>query len=607
MPPRLERRRDRRGEILTTRRIVYDVEGWAYHNRARALQKYAPPDFDVSIGMQGKGGDLGKAVGDREVDLLFVICLPQAGLVPQLLRARGWKTKLIGSWNSGWPLQIPEFHRVYHSADALVINNQTAWERMGRVPRTFAIAHGVDLDQFAVRTPIGERKPKVLWTGSHYARRRKGYEAFMLPLQAMLEAVGIDCELLFVDSYGTEKRSREEMAAWYNTGTVLVCTSAVEGTPNPALEAAACGCTVVSTPVGNMPELIRDGVNGYLVERELRSIFEAVRRACGDYPRLAAAMQEDIREWSWEKRAPTFFEMFRRVHAQDGVHRLDRLDRRRPRDVPDLSDRVTVFVTTVGAASYQACLDHLAEQDCRFGLEIIDSVAPMNAAFQRMLDRCKTPFFVQVDEDMLLYPQAVRTLCESIEAEPPNVAMFFADLYDAHLERPIVGVKIYRHEVVRRYPFTDVQSFEKLQVRQMRADGYDVGFDRAGPHVLGLHGTHWTTQSIFERYATLESRRRRHPRELEWFTEYPPLFIRRVLEDPSDLNFFALMGVIAGATPSGADRGDKDFRSYKDLPGLAEARRLYEELLRPAESGTAGPERPALVQAVDAEKRRRSG
>src|SRR5262249_10493069 len=136
---------------------------------------------------------------------------------------------------------------------------------------------------------------------------------------------------------------------------------------------------------------------------------------------------------------------------------------------PDLADRVTVFVTTVGAPSYDACRQHLAAQDCAYRLEVIDRVAPMNAAFQRMLDDCQTPFFVQVDEDMLLYPHAVRTLYERMAGADASVAMTIADLYDVHLERCILGVKIYRHEIVRRYPFAAAQSFEKLQARQLRA------------------------------------------------------------------------------------------------------------------------------------------
>jgi glycosyltransferase involved in cell wall biosynthesis len=103
------------------------------------------------------------------------------------------------------------------------------------------------------------------------------------------------------------------MADWYNTGTVLVCASATEGTPNPGLEAAACGCTVVSTPVGNMPELIRSGENGYLVERRVDALLEGVRTAVADYPRLARQMLADIQDWGWDRRSAAYFRLFRRL------------------------------------------------------------------------------------------------------------------------------------------------------------------------------------------------------------------------------------------------------------------------------------------------------
>jgi glycosyltransferase involved in cell wall biosynthesis len=57
-----------------------------------------------------------------------------------------------------------------------------------------------------------------------------------------------------------------EMARVYNESRVVVCASLSEGGPRFTIEALACGVPVVSTPVGLMPELIRDGRNGFLLE-----------------------------------------------------------------------------------------------------------------------------------------------------------------------------------------------------------------------------------------------------------------------------------------------------------------------------------------------------
>jgi glycosyltransferase involved in cell wall biosynthesis len=53
---------------------------------------------------------------------------------------------------------------------------------------------------------------------------------------------------------------------WLSTFDVLAVSSVREGIPVAMLEAMAMGLPVVATAVGGIPEVIEDGVNGFLVQ-----------------------------------------------------------------------------------------------------------------------------------------------------------------------------------------------------------------------------------------------------------------------------------------------------------------------------------------------------
>lgn len=172
----------------------------------------------------------------------------------------------------------------------------------------------------------------------------------------------------------------------------------------------------------------------------------------------------------------------------------------------DLTNEVTVFVITVGGPSYKESMKHIKMQDCSFKLDVIEREAPLSRALQSMLDRCTTPYFIQVDEDMILNKDAVRRQYQNIINSQDKVAIFTCHLYDIHAERLIHGIKIYRHAIVKNYPYNNVEACEFDQIRRFKKDGY---IDRRVPieeplkiskDTLGYHGPSWEPLSIYERY-----------------------------------------------------------------------------------------------------------
>src|SRR5207237_8126719 len=59
---------------------------------------------------------------------------------------------------------------------------------------------------------------------------------------------------------------QEEVAPYYAAFDAMVLPSGNEGTPVSAIEALASGRPVVATRVGGVPDVVRDGEDGFLVE-----------------------------------------------------------------------------------------------------------------------------------------------------------------------------------------------------------------------------------------------------------------------------------------------------------------------------------------------------
>jgi hypothetical protein len=230
---------------------------------------------------------------------------------------------VVSGYNVGYGYRRELLDSCLKQADCVVINNRENWGRLGRPDRTVWISNGVDLDQFRVTVPMDQRKPKVISLGSKYHydcnADLKGFD-ILRGIQSDIEAAGIACEWKTIDSIHPPMNA-DDMRDWYNTATVYVVASRCEGTPNPAIEAAACGCTVVSTLVGNMPELVQHGLNGLLVERTADAIKEGIVSASQRHSQFGMAMQEAIKPWGWKQRAEKYYTLFDKLLAEHGAEK----------------------------------------------------------------------------------------------------------------------------------------------------------------------------------------------------------------------------------------------------------------------------------------------
>jgi glycosyltransferase involved in cell wall biosynthesis/SAM-dependent methyltransferase len=87
----------------------------------------------------------------------------------------------------------------------------------------------------------------------------------------------------------------ESAADVLRTFDVLIVPSILDGRPNVIMEANACGVPVIGAPVGGIPELIEDGVNGYLAAPAETDRIGNWLRAYANDPAALTAMRAACR------------------------------------------------------------------------------------------------------------------------------------------------------------------------------------------------------------------------------------------------------------------------------------------------------------------------
>jgi len=178
------------------------------------------------------------------------------------------------------------------SADAIVVRSAQLRRRLLRArdrERAHVIAAGVDvevfrpLDKAAARREVGwDPAARVILFG---ASRRRAIKRFDRAADAVarLAARGVAARI-----ESCEQVPPARMPLLLSAADCLLLTSQHEGSPNIVKEAAACGCPVVSVPVGDVAEVLEGVRPGRIVEPDgellataLEEVLAAGRRSNG--------------------------------------------------------------------------------------------------------------------------------------------------------------------------------------------------------------------------------------------------------------------------------------------------------------------------------------
>lgn len=302
-PKRIKITDNRKPKIL----FISDVKGWAWWIKSEYLKKYLSDEFDISlVCVVGPGSTPYDKVDQSKYDLYFTYGYSYIDFlyrVPKFKKVTGItahrdkrvifpKMKIAGHVHANSMMLLRELHDM-------------GFKNAHYVP------NGVDEELFKPITPIKTEGQLVV---GHVGKETplKGQRQFILPA---IKKAGVSSSTN-LRTY-KNKLPHNEMPMLYNQMDVFVVASSEDGTPNPALEAAACGRPIISNKIGNMPEFIKDGYNGFIVPKKVGAYVEKInyfKNNRDELIRMGKNARKTIeKEWTWRKQSEHYRKMFRSI------------------------------------------------------------------------------------------------------------------------------------------------------------------------------------------------------------------------------------------------------------------------------------------------------
>ncbi len=341
---------NRRGTTILDRSTAYPLFGWRAGRAALALARAGAVDVVHAFGASGLGYALGRRRGD-----------PPLVLNPQGLEEFGASAETL-PWAKriGYaPLRAAVRATARHAA-AIVATDAALAPVVARHLRPrdgqmVTIPNGIDLVEASAlagpaegqllrqRYGIGSGETVLLSVGR--LEHNKGFDVLARALvraaradgplaahgwrwvlvgagpyrgaiQSVVDAAGLGGHVILAG-----RASDADLHAWYEAATVFVHPTRYEGSSLVTLEAMAHRRAVIGTRAGGLPDKIRPGVNGWLVDVDsvdaLADAIDAAARGRATLPALGAAGRKIVEdEFSWPVLAGRQIALYRDLQSR---------------------------------------------------------------------------------------------------------------------------------------------------------------------------------------------------------------------------------------------------------------------------------------------------
>jgi glycosyltransferase involved in cell wall biosynthesis len=328
--------------------LVADVNNWAFSNISREIIKYLSEKYEFKYFVMEDLKNAGKLfLLTKDCDLIHIFW---RGLLYELtekqnvdyLRTLGYINinNYINNVVSKLNISTAIYDHLYLNKDIKITNKifkyvkhyyvssnklYNIYNKIDHIKKPeMVITDGVDLNIFYPKNlerfeKINQRKIIVGWVGNSKWQSNiedfKGVQTILKPAINELINEGYPIEMYFADK-NEHMIPHNQMNEYYSNIDLYICTSKVEGTPNPVLEAMACGVPIISTDVGIVNEAFGEKQKQMILEeRSIDCLKKKIIYLIENYNLFVELSKENlgsIKSWSWEYKVKDFDKYFAR-------------------------------------------------------------------------------------------------------------------------------------------------------------------------------------------------------------------------------------------------------------------------------------------------------